>query len=86
MDERERRIARVAAVMVQAVECYPEMTWKDAVAVNRGTGWSREVRTSESGHARPVERELDDVSLRRAWDLAMAMRDYSPDDSGWSYT
>ena len=67
----ERRVGRLACVVARALECYPGMTWEEALAINRAAGWSDGFRTHDADAmgAWPVGR-VGEAMLRRAWELA----------------
>ncbi len=70
-----RYVARAIAEMCRR---YPDLSWEDAQMINKGPGWDYELRWYEQLPPRGPGRRLlvrgerlDDLSLQRAWQLAL---------------
>ncbi len=78
----EDRVEHIAGILVDMLEQCPGMTLCDAEEMNRAGGWTYTLPTYQAypltGREEPfiVEGDiLDSISLRKAWDLAVAVRD-----------
>ncbi len=78
----EDRVEHIAGILVDMLEQRPGMTWSDAEEMNSTGGWTYTLPTYEAypltGREEPLIVEadiLDSISLCKAWDLAMAVRD-----------
>lgn len=81
----EDRVEHVAGAMVDMLRLLPRPIWRHVVWTNRSTGWTYELPYYQAypltGRMEPLRVEgdrLDEVNLRRAWDLALEVLETDP--------
>ncbi len=83
--ELEDRVEHVAGSMVGMLGSCPRPTWSNVERINRTIGWSYELPSYQAyrfthclGPLRVEGDRLDEVNLRRAWNLALEVLDADP--------
>ncbi len=81
----EDRVEHIAGALVDMLGTLPGTTWPCVVRINRTTGWTYELPYYQAypltGRMEPLRiagDRLDEVNLRRAWELALAVRETGP--------